>query len=61
VRYGYAIVLNWVLKLTPDEYEEQVEEVILPDWMPGIFATHTLNAVEGVEAIDATRIPVSKP
>jgi hypothetical protein len=50
-----------VLKLTPDEYEEQVEEVILPDWMPGIFATHTLNAVEGVEAIDATRIPVSKP
>jgi hypothetical protein len=60
IRYGYAIVLNWVRKLTTTEYEEEVEEVILPNWMPGLFATHTLNSVADVEVIDATRIPVSK-
>lgn len=56
IRYGYAIALNEVLKLSPDEYEERLAEVIPPDWMPGIFATHTLNSCQDVEVIDATRI-----
>ena len=61
VRYGYALVLNEVLKLSPTEYEERQQEVILPDWMPGIFATHTLNFTSNVEVIDATRIPERRP
>jgi len=61
VRYGYALVLNEVLKLSPTEYEERQQEVILPDWMPGIFATHTLNFTPNVEVIDATRIPERRP
>jgi hypothetical protein len=57
VRYGYAIALNEVVELTPDAYEERLVEVILPDWMPGLFATHTLNFTGDTEVIDATRIP----
>ena len=60
VRYGYAITLNEVLALSPTEYEERLAEVILPNWMPGIFASHTLNALDDIEVIDATRIPQSR-
>jgi hypothetical protein len=61
IRYGYAIVLNEVLKLSPTEYQERVDEVIPPSWRPDIFATHTLNYTPSVEVIDATRIPEKQP
>ena len=57
VRYGYALTLSHVVQLSPTMYEEKLVEVILPDWMPGIFATHTLNTGGGYEVIDATRLP----
>jgi hypothetical protein len=55
VRYGYAIVLNEVLVLSTDRYEERAIETILPDWQPGLDGTHTMNSCEGLEVIDGTR------
>jgi hypothetical protein len=51
-RYGYAISINQVLRLTPDEYEETEVEKILPDWRPDIMGVHTLNRVERMTVID---------
>jgi hypothetical protein len=52
VRYGHAIVLNEVVKLSKTEYEERETETILPVWRPGLLGTHTLNANERYEVID---------
>ena len=56
VRYGYAIVLNRVKRLSPTAYEEEPLETILPDWRPGLLATHTLNSNSTYEALDAVRL-----
>lgn len=55
VRYGYAIVLNEVLKLSPSEYAERVNETIMPSWCTGLLGTHTLNSSKRWEAIDGLR------
>lgn len=53
VRYGSAITLNRVEVLSETEYREVPIATILPDWMPGICATHTLNRSTGVQVLDA--------
>jgi hypothetical protein len=55
VRYGYAIVINAVSKLTPDEFAEEPVDVILPSWCPGLWGTHTLNHSGKFEVIDGVR------
>jgi hypothetical protein len=55
IRYGYAIVLNEVLILSPENYQERPLEVILPTWLPGLDGTHTLNAIAGIEVIDGSK------
>jgi len=56
IRYGYAIVLNEILKLSPREYEEKTVEKIEPSaWRKGILGTHTLNSNSRWEAIDGLR------
>jgi hypothetical protein len=55
VRYGYAIVLNEVLKLSKTEYQERAAETIQPSWRPGLLGTHTINANERYEVIDGLR------
>jgi hypothetical protein len=55
VRYGYAIVLNEIVKLSKTEYEEREAETILPVWRPGLLGTHTFNANERYEVIDGLR------
>jgi len=55
VRYGYAIALNRVLKISPTDYEEELIEVIYPNWRPGLLGTHTLSSNETFEAIDGLR------
>jgi hypothetical protein len=55
VRYGYAIVLNEVLKLSKTEYQEREAETIQPSWRPGLLGTHTINANERYEVIDGLR------
>jgi hypothetical protein len=53
--YGFAIVFNRIEVLTRHEYGETAIARIDPDWLPGIFATHTYNFTDTVEAIDAAR------
>jgi len=55
VRYGYAIALNRVLKISPTDYEEELIEVIYPQWRRGLLGTHTLSSNEAFEAIDGLR------
>lgn len=55
VRYGYAIVLNEVLKLSKTEYEEREAETIQPSWQPALLGTHTMNANERYQLIDGLR------
>lgn len=51
--YGNAISLNRVDHISETDYKEVPVETILPDWMSGIFATHTLNQFGGVTVMDA--------
>jgi hypothetical protein len=55
VRYGYAIALNRVLKISPTDYAEELIEVIYPKWRPGLLGTHTLSSNGAFEAIDGLR------
>ena len=56
VRYGYAIVLNEILRLSKTEYEERTARIILPRWRPGLLGTHTLNSNDSYEVIDGLRL-----
>lgn len=57
VRYGYAIVLNEVRRLSPTEYEEQAIERLEPSWWGrGNLGTHTLNANARWEVTDGLRL-----
>jgi len=57
-RYGHAITLNRVQVLSETDYRELPIATILPNWMPGICATHTLNRSADMEVLDAkTRVP----
>jgi hypothetical protein len=55
IRYGYAIALNEVLRLSKTEYQEIPAGTILPRWMPGLLGTHTLNSNHSYEVIDGLR------
>lgn len=55
VRYGYAMALNRVLKISPTDYEEELIEVIYPTWREGLLGTHTLSSNDAFEAIDGLR------
>jgi hypothetical protein len=53
--YGSAIVLNRVVRLTPDDYQEEAVHVIGPQWDHRIERTHTLNRAGKLTVIDAFR------
>ena len=55
VRYGYAMTINEVTRLTACEFEERAVDRILPDWSSGLLGTHTLNSSGGIEVIDGLR------
>jgi len=50
--YGYAVTINRVRKLTPDEFEEEEVSKILPQWRKDVLATHTLNVCEDLTVVD---------
>ncbi|MBI1788202.1 MAG: hypothetical protein HYR60_11705 [Acidobacteria bacterium] len=56
VRYGYAIVLQQILELTPERFREKPVGKVLPDWRPGLLATHTWNAAGPLELRDGRRV-----
>jgi hypothetical protein len=51
-RYGYAMTINRILRLTPDEFVEQEISKILPQWRRDLRGTHTLNICEDLTVID---------
>jgi hypothetical protein len=51
-RYGYAISLNRVDVLSETDYSETPLTTILPNWMPRLCGTHTLNQQGGFRVLD---------
>jgi hypothetical protein len=56
VRYGYAIQVNEIIRLTPTEFEERTVNRVLPVWQPGLLGTHTWNQSRRVQVIDGYRL-----
>ena len=52
VRYGYAITINRITSLTPDEFTEEEVTKILPTWRQDMVGTHTLNHNDGLTVMD---------
>lgn len=51
-RYGWAISIQEVRRMTPQEYEEVELRRISADWAAGAHATHTINQASGVTVYD---------
>lgn len=51
-RYGYGTVINRVTKLTPDDFCEEEESRITPDWDGTVIGTHTLNSAGDLTVVD---------
>ncbi|MFN2405782.1 MAG: hypothetical protein ABR594_06980 [Pyrinomonadaceae bacterium] len=51
-RYGYAMTINRVLRLTPEEFVEQEVSKVLPQWRQDLRGTHTLNICDDLTVID---------
>jgi len=51
--YGYGLNFSKILELTPEAYEEEVIEAIIPDWDPKIVSVHTYNSTGSFTIIDA--------
>jgi hypothetical protein len=56
LRYGYAIQVNEIVRLTPTEFEERTVNRVLPVWQPGLLGTHTWNQSSRVQVIDGLRL-----
>ncbi len=54
VRYGYAMNINQITKLTEDKYSETRVQEITPSWKNNLLRTHTLNFQDGLTVIDAS-------
>ncbi|MGH7603737.1 MAG: glucosamine inositolphosphorylceramide transferase family protein [Gemmatimonadaceae bacterium] len=55
-RYGGSIIVNRMVRLDLEHYEEIEVSRILPDWEPNLVATHTFNAVDRLTVLDAKRL-----
>lgn len=55
VRYGYAITVNEVIKLTPHEFEERHACYVPPSWLPDLLGTHTWNESAAFQVLDGIR------
>ena len=53
VRYGYALVVNRIDRLDEEEYRETPVSKLLPNWLPDMMGTHTINAAGGLTVVDA--------
>jgi hypothetical protein len=52
VFYGYAVVINRVLRLTSTEFVEEEVSRILPGWMRGLERNHTFNRAGRLTVLD---------
>ncbi len=51
-KYGSAIVINRVTRLTTTEFREEAVSRIAPKWAPGLVGTHTVNSAPGISVVD---------
>jgi hypothetical protein len=51
-RYGYAIAIRRIVRLDPNEFEEETVTLLTPHWDRRLLGTHTINAVDGLTVID---------
>ncbi|MFM7194365.1 MAG: hypothetical protein ACKOYP_06225, partial [Bacteroidota bacterium] len=51
-RYGYAVSINEVVALTPENYQEKPVARATPDWRPDLLTMHTLNFSGGLSVTD---------
>jgi hypothetical protein len=56
VRYGYAIAVYEVTRLTKDEFEERPVGRVTPSWSPGLLGNHTWNESSRFQAVDELRL-----
>jgi hypothetical protein len=61
VSYGYAVALNKVFRLNPDEYSERQVARILPRWRRGIEGVHTFNTAGRLTVVDCLRYRLRSP
>jgi hypothetical protein len=55
LRYGYAITICRIIKLTEDEFKEEEVSKILPKWKKNMIGNHMLNRDGRLTVIDAYR------
>ena len=55
-RYGFAINVNEVTRLTPTEFEERPVSYAAPGWSPRLLGTHTWNESATWQAVDGLRL-----
>lgn len=53
--YGHSMRLMRIVKLTPEDYKEELVQVLPPDWARRVHGNHTLNTDGGLTTIDAVR------
>jgi hypothetical protein len=53
--YGYAITINKIVRLSPNEFAEEEVSKILPEWQKGIIGTHTLSISDELTVVDCLR------
>ncbi|MGE0772982.1 MAG: hypothetical protein AB7K37_14800 [Cyclobacteriaceae bacterium] len=51
--YGYGVRFMQITRLTPEEYNEEYFDEVVPHWESGLRAVHTFNVAEGLSVIDA--------
>jgi hypothetical protein len=51
-RYGFALSINEIVRLTESSYEEREVTRMLPRWAPDVIATHTINAAGNLTVVD---------
>ena len=51
-RYGSAVVINRILQLNPETYEEIEMGKVGPDWDPQVEGVHTFNTAGNITVID---------
>lgn len=53
IRYGGSIIINKIVRLDLNGFDEVEVSTILPDWLPNLVATHTINRVDRLTVMDA--------
>ncbi|MEB3768265.1 hypothetical protein [Acinetobacter sp. MD2] len=60
-RYGGNIELKAITHLSPTDYQEQLLEVVLPNWNKADDGCHSINVEHDFVVLDAIRLSAKKP